>query len=213
MSPTQNQPSRSPRRRRLQQNRNVEAGMRNRQNGLFKKTDTWYRYYGGDALIFIKRPDGRITGYESRPGLLPEFSKLSIPAHDILGPDEIPKKAGTPSTTAQGDESSAATSSRSSTPNSFSSNGSSESSNSSLYQSVSPDLNGSLPAQSSPPLSVPSPLFSPSPSPSPSPSSSPSPSPSPSRKKIQRGSPKKSKPIPMALRLAVMSFDTCFGRN
>ncbi|KAF4342953.1 hypothetical protein FBEOM_3043 [Fusarium beomiforme] len=77
MSPTPKTQTGSPRRQRLKQNRNPEAGMRNRQKGLFKKTHTWYRYYGGDVLIFIKRPDGRLRGYESRPGLLPEFAKLS----------------------------------------------------------------------------------------------------------------------------------------
>ncbi|KAK2679059.1 hypothetical protein RAB80_004240 [Fusarium oxysporum f. sp. vasinfectum] len=89
MSPTPKVQSGSPRRQRLKKNRNAEAGMRNRENGLFKKTNTWHHYYGGDILIFIKRPDGRIKGYESRPKLLQEFSKLPIPAHEIRGPDDI----------------------------------------------------------------------------------------------------------------------------
>ncbi|EXM35601.1 hypothetical protein FoTM2_004359 [Fusarium oxysporum f. sp. vasinfectum] len=107
MSPTPKVQSGSPRRQRLKKNRNAEAGMRNRENGLFKKTNTWHHYYGGDILIFIKRPDGRIKGYESRPKLLQEFSKLPIPAHEIRGPDDIDtvtERADTPSTTAQGEK-------------------------------------------------------------------------------------------------------------
>ncbi|KAI8398603.1 hypothetical protein FOFC_19818 [Fusarium oxysporum] len=168
MSPTPKVQSGSPRRQRLKKNRNAEAGMRNRENGLFKKTNTWHHYYGGDILIFIKRPDGRIKGYESRPKLLQEFSKLPIPAHEIRGPDDIDtvtERADTPSTTAQGEKS---PSSRASTPTSFNSNSSNSShtsSSPSRYFPQSPESSpGSSGQTSCPPASPPSP---PSPSPSP----------------------------------------------
>jgi hypothetical protein len=200
MSPTPKVQSGSPRRQRLKKNRNAEAGMRNRENGLFKKTNTWHHYYGGDILIFIKRPDGRIKGYESRPKLLQEFSKLPIPAHEIRGPDDIDtvtERADTPSTTAQGEKS---PSSRASTPTSFNSNSSNSShtsSSPSRYFPQSPESSpGSSGQTSCPPASPPSP-----------------PSPSPSPRKTRKVSSCQSRPISKGLRLAMMSFDTCFDGN
>ncbi|KAI1181428.1 hypothetical protein F5B17DRAFT_425358 [Nemania serpens] len=42
----------------------------NRQRGIFKKSNTLRRMYGGEVAVLIKQQDGRVVTYESKPGML-----------------------------------------------------------------------------------------------------------------------------------------------
>ncbi|EXU95393.1 hypothetical protein X797_011545 [Metarhizium robertsii] len=67
------------------------VGMKNRERGLRKKAHTYFRLFAGDVLVILRRPDGRYTGYQSRPGLIREF--LPGPENELLGPDDFDDKA------------------------------------------------------------------------------------------------------------------------
>ncbi|KAK4225996.1 hypothetical protein QBC38DRAFT_481556 [Podospora fimiseda] len=56
-------------------NKNFEVGRRNRQNGLFKKAFTYFRFYEEDIAVIIKRKNGKCHTYESSEG----FIKSEVP--------------------------------------------------------------------------------------------------------------------------------------
>lgn len=67
-------------------NRNYARGLSNRQRGIFKKSNTFYRYYGGEIAVLIKQGN-RITTYESRSGFLNDTSNLF--PDEVFGPDDF----------------------------------------------------------------------------------------------------------------------------
>ncbi|RYP63161.1 hypothetical protein DL771_009392 [Monosporascus sp. 5C6A] len=67
-------------------NRNYARGLANRQKGIFKKSNTFNRFYGGDIAVVIKQ-HGRITAYESRPGILNDVSMVF--PDESFGPDDF----------------------------------------------------------------------------------------------------------------------------
>ncbi|RYO92533.1 hypothetical protein DL764_008116 [Monosporascus ibericus] len=69
-------------------NRNSDyaKGLVNRQKGIFKKSNTFYRFYGGDIAVIIKK-HGRVVTYQSRPGFLNETS-IVFP-DESFGPDDF----------------------------------------------------------------------------------------------------------------------------
>ncbi|KAM5353324.1 hypothetical protein ACJZ2D_016773 [Fusarium nematophilum] len=118
------------RRGRSEQNRNPQAGIRNRRRGLSKKANTFYRFYGGQVALVFRRPDGSISGYESHIGLLRELANTSIPVSKFLGPGDFEEGRDTPDTTSQLDDIGASISSFSDTQ-SLSGSSSSDGSNTS----------------------------------------------------------------------------------
>ncbi|RYP05282.1 hypothetical protein DL765_009891 [Monosporascus sp. GIB2] len=67
-------------------NRDYAKGLVNRQKGIFKKSNTFYRFYGVDIAVIIKK-HGRIATYQSRPGFLNETS-IVFP-DESFGPDDF----------------------------------------------------------------------------------------------------------------------------
>lgn len=67
-------------------NRNYARGLSNRQRGIFKKSNTFYRFYGGEIAVVIKQ-GSRITTYESRSGFLSDTSILF--PDEAFGPDDF----------------------------------------------------------------------------------------------------------------------------
>ena len=74
-----------------QQNRNPEAGMRNRQMGLGKKANTYKQFYGGDVLLLMRRRDGQIFGYQSRDGLIRDMPTWRVLESELYTPDDFEK--------------------------------------------------------------------------------------------------------------------------
>ena len=74
-----------------QQNRNPEAGMRNRQMGLGKKANTYKQFYGGDVLLLMRRQNGQIFGYQSRDGLIRDMTTWRVLESDLCTPDDFEK--------------------------------------------------------------------------------------------------------------------------
>ncbi|KAI3322904.1 hypothetical protein HD806DRAFT_536084 [Xylariaceae sp. AK1471] len=68
-------------------NRKAATSLANRQRGIFKKSHTLKRMYGGEVAVFIKQQDGYILRYESRPGILSDAS-LMFP-NESFGPDDF----------------------------------------------------------------------------------------------------------------------------
>ncbi|KAI3335333.1 hypothetical protein F4824DRAFT_500949 [Ustulina deusta] len=68
-------------------NRKAAISLANRQRGIFKKSNTLRRMYGGDIAIFIKQQDGYTLRYESRAGILNDAS-FAIP-DECFGPDDF----------------------------------------------------------------------------------------------------------------------------
>ncbi|KAJ4178318.1 hypothetical protein NW767_014893 [Fusarium falciforme] len=150
--PSQVTRTKTSRRRRSEQNRNPGAGMRNRQRGLAKKAHTFFRFYGGQVALVVKREDGRIGGYESHVGLIREFAKASIPVGEFLGPEDFDKeRSDTPETTSQLDELTACVSPPSRTPSlhGTSSTDLSDTPSSSTTSATESSVSTALPQQSS----------------------------------------------------------------
>lgn len=75
---------------RLRINKNPAAGMRNRQIGISKMAHTWFRFYGGEVLLLIRKHDGQWGGYQSRTHLVEELSQLNVPDNSLMGPRHFP---------------------------------------------------------------------------------------------------------------------------
>ncbi|CAF3656518.1 unnamed protein product [Fusarium graminearum] len=75
-----------PRKPRMKKNRNPEVGMKNRQLGMSKMANTWHQYYGGQALVLIRKQDGGLAGFQSDPGLLQNLSRLELHRVSLLEP-------------------------------------------------------------------------------------------------------------------------------
>ena len=71
-------------------NKDVEAGMNNRQWGMCTKADALHRGYNADVIVVIRRPDGRIGGYQSRSGLLDEL--MPNLGDQLLSPSDVVKQ-------------------------------------------------------------------------------------------------------------------------
>ncbi|KAF4955449.1 hypothetical protein FGADI_4559 [Fusarium gaditjirri] len=78
-----------PRKPRMKKNRNPEVGMKNRQLGMSKMANTWYQYYGGHALVLIRKQDGGWAGFQSYSGLTQKTSLQSLRKVPLLGPQNF----------------------------------------------------------------------------------------------------------------------------
>ncbi|KAL7917355.1 hypothetical protein ACQKWADRAFT_307015 [Trichoderma austrokoningii] len=58
-------------------NKDRGRGFRNQFRGLTKKANAFHQDYEVEILVVIKRPDGKCTGYQSKPGLLQQFRSIS----------------------------------------------------------------------------------------------------------------------------------------
>ncbi|KAJ3578098.1 hypothetical protein NPX13_g2468 [Xylaria arbuscula] len=68
-------------------NRKAALSLANRQRGIFKKSNTLRRMYGGEIAIYIKQQDGYTICYESRVGILNEAC-FAVP-NESFGPDDF----------------------------------------------------------------------------------------------------------------------------
>lgn len=68
-------------------NRKSALSLANRQKGIFKKSNTLRRMYGGEIAIYIKQHDGYTICYESRAGILNEAC-FAVP-NESFGPDDF----------------------------------------------------------------------------------------------------------------------------
>lgn len=78
-----------PRKPRMKKNRNPEVGMKNRQLGMSKMANTWYQYYGGEALVLIRKQDGGWAGFQSYSGLTQNISLQGLRKVPLLGPQNF----------------------------------------------------------------------------------------------------------------------------
>ncbi|KAG4278825.1 hypothetical protein FPRO04_06146 [Fusarium proliferatum] len=78
-----------PRKPRMKKNRNPEVGMKNRQLGMSKMANTWYQYYGGQALVLIRKQDGGWAGFQSCSSLTQKASLQSLRKVPLLGPQNF----------------------------------------------------------------------------------------------------------------------------
>lgn len=78
-----------PRKQRMKRNRNPEVGMKNRQLGMSKMANTWYQYYGGQALVLIRKQDGGLAGFQSDPNLIQNLSRQDIRQVSLLRPQHF----------------------------------------------------------------------------------------------------------------------------
>ncbi|KAF0330507.1 hypothetical protein GQ607_002386 [Colletotrichum asianum] len=84
-------------------NRDPRKGLENRRNGIFKKSNTFYRIYGAQIAVIVRYQD-RVEAYESQPGLLSSQGCTSVPTDCIKGPDDfdlVRDRAGADAPTAQ----------------------------------------------------------------------------------------------------------------
>lgn len=79
--------SQRPRAIRSEVNRNRHVGLANRQWGICKKANTFFRLYDVDIAVVMKLPDGRTGGYQSRRDLGQELFLEG--GHELLGPREV----------------------------------------------------------------------------------------------------------------------------
>ncbi|EXU95397.1 SRF-type transcription factor family protein [Metarhizium robertsii] len=68
-------------------NRNRHVGLANRQWGICKKANTFFRLYDVDIAVVMRLPDGRTGGYQSRRDLGQELFLEG--GHELLGPHEV----------------------------------------------------------------------------------------------------------------------------
>lgn len=68
-------------------NRNRHVGLANRQWGICKKANTFFRLYNVEIAVVMRLPDGRTMGYESRRGLGQEL--VLEDGHEFFGPREM----------------------------------------------------------------------------------------------------------------------------
>ncbi|KAK8144156.1 hypothetical protein G3M48_006242 [Beauveria asiatica] len=76
-----------PRRPRSRVNRDPIIGSANRQRGICKKAHTFAEDYKVDIVVAIRRPDGRVEGYQSKPGLAQQL--LRVAECHLIGPTEV----------------------------------------------------------------------------------------------------------------------------
>ncbi|KAK1974587.1 hypothetical protein LZ30DRAFT_694232 [Colletotrichum cereale] len=69
-------------------NRDPRKGLENRRNGIFKKSNTFFRIYGAQITVIVRYKD-QVEAYESQPGLLKSHAYTSVPADHIKGPDDF----------------------------------------------------------------------------------------------------------------------------
>ncbi|KAK2011601.1 hypothetical protein LZ32DRAFT_606243 [Colletotrichum eremochloae] len=69
-------------------NRDPRKGLENRRNGIFKKSNTFYRIYGAQIAVIVRYKD-QVEAYESQPGLLKSHAYTSVPADRVKGPDDF----------------------------------------------------------------------------------------------------------------------------
>ncbi len=86
-----------PRRQRSKANRNREIGINNRQGGMCRKAHDLFTQYKADVVVIIRRPDGRLGGYQSKRGLVRQL--LKAPEDCLITPrnvgiDNIPQPIG-----------------------------------------------------------------------------------------------------------------------
>ncbi|KAK8031864.1 hypothetical protein PG990_001598 [Apiospora arundinis] len=72
--------------RRSRPNKNRARGIANTRRGIFKKANTGHKYYGYEVAAVI-RANGRVSTYESRPGILREQATWDV--HYTCGPDDF----------------------------------------------------------------------------------------------------------------------------
>ncbi|KAI1315758.1 hypothetical protein F5Y16DRAFT_406943 [Xylariaceae sp. FL0255] len=56
----------------------ASISLNNRQKGIFKKSNTLRRMYGGEVAVLIEQQDGLVVTYESKPGILKNASFLFL---------------------------------------------------------------------------------------------------------------------------------------
>jgi hypothetical protein len=66
-------------------NKDYARGLSNREKGLFKKANTFYKFYGGEIAVYIKL-NGKVTTYESANGVLRRTRRN---VHSAWGPDNF----------------------------------------------------------------------------------------------------------------------------
>ncbi|KAH6658621.1 hypothetical protein BKA67DRAFT_558572 [Truncatella angustata] len=66
-------------------NKDYARGVSNRKKGLFKKANTFYKFYGGEIGVYIKHK-GRVDTYESVSGI---FQAMPSRIHRTVGPDDF----------------------------------------------------------------------------------------------------------------------------
>ncbi|KAK8036650.1 hypothetical protein PG993_008633 [Apiospora rasikravindrae] len=72
--------------RRSRPNKNRARGIANTRRGIFKKANTGHKYYGYEVAAVI-RANGRVSTYESRPGILLDQTTWNV--HYTCGPDDF----------------------------------------------------------------------------------------------------------------------------
>ncbi|KAH6663918.1 hypothetical protein EV126DRAFT_424410 [Verticillium dahliae] len=70
-------------------NKDFRKGFENRKTGIFKKSDTFYRYYKAKVAVLVIGHDGQLEAYESQHGLIRSLTASPIPQETILGPDNF----------------------------------------------------------------------------------------------------------------------------
>ncbi|KAK1691607.1 hypothetical protein BDP55DRAFT_647519 [Colletotrichum godetiae] len=73
---------------RLKSNKDPRKGLENRRNGIFKKSNTFYRIYGAQIAVIVHY-QGQVEAYESHPGFLRSQTNTSVAADCIKGPDDF----------------------------------------------------------------------------------------------------------------------------
>lgn len=76
-----------PRRPRSKVNRDLRTGLLNRQWGMCTKANSFAQLYNVDIVVAIRRPDGRLSGYQSRPGVAKQL--LRSTDSYLVGPAEV----------------------------------------------------------------------------------------------------------------------------
>lgn len=79
-----------PRRPRSKVNRDRTLGISNRQWGMCKKANSFSQLYNVDIVVAIQRPDGRLGGYQSKPGLAQRL--LAAAEGHLVGPSDVNKR-------------------------------------------------------------------------------------------------------------------------
>ncbi|KAL9943477.1 hypothetical protein ACHAO3_009218 [Verticillium nonalfalfae] len=70
-------------------NKDFRKGFENRKTGIFKKSDTFYRYYKAKVAVLVIGHDGHLEAYESQHGLIRSLTASPVPQETILGPDNF----------------------------------------------------------------------------------------------------------------------------
>ncbi|KAM0648357.1 hypothetical protein ACHAPH_009271, partial [Verticillium nonalfalfae] len=70
-------------------NKDFRKGFENRKTGIFKKSDTFYRYYKAKVAVLVIGHDGQLEAYESQHGLIRSLTASPVPQETILGPDNF----------------------------------------------------------------------------------------------------------------------------